>query len=345
MLALGPPIEPMLARLSRELPTGADVRYEPKWDGFRCVAFCDGDEVDLRSRNDRPLGRYFPEVVAALRRLPCPAVLDGELLATVGGRADFAALMARLHPAPTRVERLARETPATLFVFDVLAVGADDVRDLAFGDRRRRLKGLLAGARPPVTLSPVTDDPVTAAGWLHAPAGSAVDGVIAKRVGDPYRPGRRQLLKVKQERTADCVVAGFRLFAGDPVVGSLLLGLYDDARILRHVGVVTSFAKRRRTELVEELAPLIVPLAEHPWRRGFALEGGPMGRLAGAAGRWSPDMPLDWVPLRIERVAEVAYTQLDGVRFRHPATFCRWRPDRDPSSCQLDQLRDVAAAS
>jgi ATP-dependent DNA ligase len=335
--AVVPPIAPMLAKLARELPIGDDVVYEPKWDGFRCLAFVDADgTVDLRSRNDRPLARYFPEVVAALGAV-APVVLDGELVVATDGRADFAALMGRLHPASSRVERLAVETPAVFLAFDVLAVGDDDLRPRPYRERRPRLEAVLAEVPQPVVLSPATRDADLARAWLAAAPGSAIDGVVVKRAGDPYAPGKRALVKVKHERTADCVVAGFRLYGGEAAVGSLLLGLYDgDA--LRHVGVVTSFPRARRVELLGELAPLVVPVEAHPWRDGFALEGGPMGRLPGAAARWAPGMSLDWAPLRIERVAEVAYTQLDGIRFRHPALFRRWRPDRDPASCRIDQL-------
>jgi ATP-dependent DNA ligase len=341
--AVIPPIAPMLARLSRDLPRGDDVRYEPKWDGFRCLAFFDARDVDLRSRNDRPLARYFPEIVAGVRQLPTAAVLDGELLAFVAGTADFAALMGRLHPSASRVARLAVETPAVFVAFDVLSLADEDLRALPFDERRRRLESLLTSADPsardPVLLSPVTADPDGASEWLDA-VGTEIDGVIAKRAGQPYQPGRRALVKVKREHTVDCVVAGFRLFAGEATVGSLLLGLYD-VGTLRHVGVVTSFDRDARRDLYAELVPLAVALENHPWRDGFALEGGPMGRLRGAAGRWTPDMPLDWVPLRPERVVEVAYTQRDGIRFRHPAQFRRWRPDRDPSSCSIDQLLDA----
>ena len=238
---------------------------------------------------------------------------------------------------------MAVETPACFLAFDVLSIGTQDLRPAPFADRRRQLEELLAGVDHPVVLSPSTADLETAEAWLASADRRGFDGVVAKRMDDPYQPGKRLMIKVKRERTADCVVAGFRLYAGQPSVGSLLLGLYEGDE-LRHVGVVTSFTKARRQQLVEELAPLIAPLEEHPWRAGFALEGGPMGRLVGAAGRWTPDMPLDWVPLRIERVAEVAYTQLDGTRFRHPATFRRWRPDRDPGGCSIDQLLEEARA-
>jgi ATP-dependent DNA ligase len=248
--------------------------------------------------------------------------------------------MARLHPAASRVERLSVETPAVLIAFDALGIGAHDLRSSPFAVRRARLEPLLAQPPQRLALSPVTADADRAGEWLAA-SGTEIDGVVAKRCSGVYQPGKRALVKVKLERTADCVVAGFRLFADEPSVGSLLLGLYE-GETLRHVGVVASFARARRVELFAELAPLAIPLACHPWRRGFALEGGPMGRLRGAAGRWTPDMPLDWVPLPSELVAEVAYTQLDGIRFRHPAQFRRWRSDRDPRSCTVDQLREAA---
>lgn len=336
-LPLRPPVPPMLARLARELPIGPDIVYEPKWDGFRCVAFCAGDDIDLRSRNDRPLSRYFPEVVAALRTLPRPAVIDGELVIADATGADFATLMSRLHPAASRAERLATEHPASFIAFDLLSDGDQVLLDAPQRVRRNRLERLLADAPQALSLTPATSAATTAADWLRASPTSPIDGVVAKDATAPYEPGRRALVKVKLERTADCVVAGARPFRDEAVVGSLLLGLFDEGALV-HVGVASSFTMARRRELVEELAPLTVPLRDHPWRDGFALEGGPMGRLGGAAARWSPDMPQDWVPLRLERVAEVSYTQLDGTRFRHPARFCRWRPDREPASCTVDQL-------
>jgi ATP-dependent DNA ligase len=327
----------MLARLARELPVGTDVVYEPKWDGFRCLAFCERDDIDLRSRNDRPLSRYFSEVVSALRTLPRSAVIDGELVVAGDEGSDFATLMSRLHPAASRAERLAAEHPATFIAFDLLAEGSEVLLDLPQRARRERLERLLAHASEALSLTPATTDVSTANGWLRASSTSAIDGVVAKDAAAPYEPGRRALVKVKLERTADCIVAGVRPFGDQSVVGSLLLGLFDGGTLL-HVGVASSFTMARRRELVEELAPLNTPLRDHPWRHGFALEGGPMGRLGGAAARWSPEMAQDWVPLRLERVAEVSYTQLDGIRFRHPARFCRWRPDRDAASCTVEQL-------
>jgi ATP-dependent DNA ligase len=329
----------MLGRLARELPSDGHV-YEPKWDGFRCLAFRDGDEVDLRSRHGRPFARYFPELTAALRAVAARRfVLDGEVLVPAAEGFDFAALMARLHPAASRVERLAAETPATFVAFDVLAVGGELLLERPTTERRARLELLMADPPAPLRLTPQTADPAVARGWLERTAGTAIDGVMAKPAGAPYRPGARAMLKVKPERTADCVVAGFRGSPDpEPVVTSLLLGLHDDAGRLEHVGVASSLGRARGRELLAELDPLLAPLAGHPWEHGFLVEGGPMGRLKGAAGRWTPDMPMDWLPVAPVRVCEVAYEQLDGRRFRHPGRFRRWRPDRDPASCRLDQL-------
>jgi ATP-dependent DNA ligase len=328
----------MLARLARELPAG-DYLYEPKWDGFRCLAFAAGAGIDLRSRNQRPLARYFPELVRALSALPRQAVLDGEIVIARPDGAGFEALLARLHPSPARVERLARETPAALVAFDLLAEGGEDLRALPFAERRARLPRLLAGAPPALLLTPATEDPERARAWLAWPPGSGIDGVVAKRRDLPYSSGRRTLVKVKRERTVECVVAGFRTYAGEPLVASLLLGLWDGAGALVHVGVASSFPDADRRALFELLAPARVRLAGHPWERGFNVGSGPVGRLAGAAGRWDPaEMTLDWTALAPERVAEVACDQLDGLRFRHPARFVRWRPDREAGSCGVGQL-------
>ena len=331
-------IRPMLARLARELPLG-DYLYEPKWDGFRCLAFREGAEVDLRSRNDRPLARYFPEVVAGLLALREERfVLDGELVVAREDELDFVALLARLHPAPSRVERLRAETPASFVGFDLPAVGGEDLRGRPFAERRARLEALLANARPPLALTPLTEDAEVARGWLER-----FEGVVAKERGLRYEAGRRAMVKVKRERTADCVVAGFRWLVDRPLPSTLLLGLYGPDGELRHVGVAGGFAQRLRQELLEGLAPLVVPLAGHPWERGFLLEGGATGRFKGSAGRWAPGMEMDWVPVAPRLVAEVVYDQLDALRFRHPARFLRWRPDRDPESCTLEQLDEPAA--
>ena len=333
----------MLGRLERELP-GDGFLFEPKWDGFRCLVFRDGAGVDLRSRHDRPLARYFPEIVVGVRALASErVVLDGELVVVNPAGFDFAALMARLHPAASRVERLRRETPAAFVAFDILALGDDDVRERPFAERRALLADVLAGASPPVHLTPVTRDREIAAGWLERFQGAGIDGVVAKHEALRYEPGVRAMVKVKQERAADCVVAGFRWLAEKPLPSSLLLGLYDEAGALQHVGVASSFTERQRRLLLEELAPLVGPLEGHPWEHGFLAGGSPMGRLKGAAGRWTPDMERDWVPLAPVRVCEIGYDQLDADRFRHPARFRRWRPDREPDSCTFAQLEAAPA--
>jgi ATP-dependent DNA ligase len=336
------PIEPMLARLTRSLPIGDEWRYEPKWDGFRALVARDDDAVELWSRNRRPLGRYFPELVDAVHHdVRDGVVLDGEIVVVTEHGADFAALMGRLHPAASRAARLAREQPAHLVLFDALADGGVDLRDRTFDTRRHTLEALASKEPTRVTVTPLTRDPVTAQHWLEAPPGSGIDGVVAKHAESTYEPGRRAMVKVKAERTMDCVVAGARTF-DDGGVASLLLGLYDRG-VLRHVGVASSMGKSLRAQLRRDLEPFATDLATHPWARGFALEGGPMGRLKGAAGRWTPDLPLDWVPIAPVRVCEVAYDQVDGHRLRHPARFRRWRPDRDPESCTVEQLVDARA--
>jgi ATP-dependent DNA ligase len=332
----------MLAELRRELPAG-DWFFEPKWDGFRALCARDGDAVEIHSRHGRPLARYFPEVVDALRRVDANSfVIDGELVPRDVGR-GFAALMMRLHPAESRTAQLSVETPADLVAFDLLRVGDEDLLPMPFHERRARLESVLADAPTGVALSPVTRDPAVAAAWLGA-AHPGIDGVMVKDPVGPYLPGRRAMVKVKRERTADCVVAGFRVLAGVPRVGSLLLGLYGTDGDLRHVGVATGFSEARRTELLETLTPLIATLESHPWEAGFGLGRSPLGRLPGAAGRWDPAMTMDWVPVAPDLVAEVAYTAADGERFRHPARFRRWRPDRDPRSCTFDQLEGAARA-
>jgi ATP-dependent DNA ligase len=331
-------LRPMLARLARAVPVDGYL-YEPKWDGFRCLAFRDRNVVDLRSRNQRPLARYFPELIEALLALPEPHfVLDGEVLATKEGRFDFEALLARLHPAATRVRRLGRETPASLVAFDLVEVNGKQLRDRPFVKRRSLLERLIAHGAPPLFLTPLSDDHELACRWLQEWDGPGIDGVVAKHRELRYGPGRRWMIKVKRERTAECVVAGFRWFADRPMLSSLLLGLYDDG-ILRHVGLASSFSVQRRSELLEVVRPYVTTLAGHPWEQGFLLTGGSLGRLRGAAGRWSADeMELDWSPLAPELVCEVAFDQVDDHRFRHPARFRRWRSDRDPRSCTVEQI-------
>jgi ATP-dependent DNA ligase len=329
----------MLARLERELP-GDGYLYEPKWDGFRGLAFRVGQEVDLRSRNQRQLGRYFPELVDALLGLPAKRViLDGEIVAVSDSGPDFVALLARLHPSASRVERLRRETPALFIAFDLIEVEDDDLRGYPFRARRALLERLFAKARPPLVLTPLTDDRDEAERWLETYQGAGVDGVVAKHEKLRYEEGARRMVKVKRERTADCVVAGVRWYVDQKLPSSLLLGLYDDDGELCHVGVASSFTQAARQQLLESLAPHVVPLEGHPWQHGFLLGGNPTGRLAGAAGRWSPgEMEQDWTPLAPELVCEVQFDQLDAHRLRHPARFRRWRPDRDPRSCMLEQL-------
>ena len=327
----------MLARLADELPD--DALYEPKWDGFRAIAFRDGDAIDIRSRHDRPLARYFPELVDALRALEVTTfAVDGEIVVIGPSAFDFGSVMLRLHPSESRVRALAQRTPATFIAFDLIAVDGDDLRGSPFVERRARLEALLANAPHELVLTPITDDARAAREWLRTGNGSGIDGVVAKPRDLLYRPGVRAMTKVKPHRTADCVVAGYRETAeGD--VASLLLGLYDGDGTLRHVGVTSAFTARQRRDLARELEPLVTRLAGHPWERGFGLGGHPAGRLGGSAGRWDPQvMALDWVPLRTERVAEVRYDVIDAGRFRHPTRFLRWRPDREPRSCTFAQL-------
>jgi ATP-dependent DNA ligase len=333
----------MLARLARELPRDGYV-YEPKWDGFRCLAFREGSAIDLRSRNQRPLGRYFPELIEGLLELPAdPFVVDGEIVVAGPTGSDFEALLRRLHPAASRVERLRAETPASLIAFDLIAKGPDDLRDEPFARRRALLEGLLAQAPPSVLLTPLTEDADVAAGWLDRYDGGGIDGVVAKHRDLRYEPGGRAMVKVKRERTVDCIVAGFRWFVDRPLPSSLLLGLYDGG-VLQHVGIASAFTAARRSELLEELRTHVTELEGHPWERGFQLGRSPTGKLPGAAGRWSPDeMPQDWTPVAPVLVCEVAYDHVDAYRFRHPARFRRWRPDLAPAECTLDQL-DAAPA-
>jgi ATP-dependent DNA ligase len=311
--------------------------YEPKWDGFRCIVFRDGDEVELGSRNERPLTRYFPDVVAAAREnLPERCVIDGEIVIANGPGLDFDLLTQRIHPAASRVNKLAAETPASFVAFDLLAVDDESLMAQPFSTRRDRLEQALASARPPVHITPATDSIDLAHDWFEHFEGAGLDGVVAKSPGLPYQPDQRVMVKVKHERTADCVVAGFRWHKTGGVVGSLLLGLYDDGGTLQHVGVCAAFSLARRKQLVEELEPYrMADGAEHPWSHGDAADG---DRRPGAESRWSAGKNLSWVPLRPDLVCEVAYDHMEGDRFRHTAQFRRWRPDRDPSTCTYAQL-------
>ena len=336
-----PPIEPMLAKLAEALPETGDFLYEPKWDGFRAIVFRSESDVYIQSRDLRPLDRYFPELHdALLNGLPERCVIDGEIVIATDHGLDFDALQLRLHPAASRVAKLAKDTPSAFVAFDLLAIGGEDLRQAPQDDRRARLERALADASPPIHLTPATRDPAIAAEWLSRFEGAGLDGVIVKPRGSVYEPGKRAMIKVKHARTADCVVAGFRWHKagkGD-LVGSLLLGLYDDRGHLHHVGVTSSFTMGRRRELAEELAPLRErALDDHPWR-DWADAGGESTRMPGGQSRWSAGKDLSWEPLRIERVCEVKYDHMQGPRFRHAAVFLRWRPDKQPADCRYDQL-------
>lgn len=338
-LAVKPPVEPMLAKLADELPAGAYL-YEPKWDGFRAIVFRSEDDVYLQSRDSRPLDRYFPELHdLLLERLPRNCVVDGEIVIATARGLDFDALQLRLHPAASRVEKLAKETPASFVAFDVLATRGRNLMEESQAVRRAALEKLLANVERPVYLTPVTRDRSIALDWLTRFEGAGLDGVIAKPDSGAYLPGKRAMFKVKHARTAECVVAGYRSHkSGKDAVGSLLLGLYDDEGVLQHVGVTSSFTMAMRRQLVKELAPLRAnAMDDHPWREwaGAAAES---SRMPGAQSRWSAGKDLSWEPLRIERVCEVKYDHMQGDRFRHAAIFLRWRPDKQPQDCRYDQL-------
>jgi len=344
--AIAPPIEPMLAKLADELPSGGTFLYEPKWDGFRAIVFRAGSDVFIQSRDLKPLDRYFPELHATfIDQLPDGCVIDGEIVIATPRGLDFDALQMRLHPAASRVAKLAKESPAEFVAFDLLAVGGRDVRAAPQAERRVLLEQLLAGVPSPIHLTPVTRDRAVAVEWLARFEGAGLDGVIAKPEQGTYQPGKRAMLKIKHARTADCVVAGFRWHkAGkDELVGSLLLGLYDDAGKLHHVGVTSSFTMARRKELAAELAPLRErALERHPWREWAEASGSETTRMPGGQSRWSAGKDLSWEPLRIERVCEVKYDHMQGDRFRHASTFQRWRFDKAPGDCRYDQLEVTA---
>jgi ATP-dependent DNA ligase len=339
----------MLCKLSHTIPEG-EWMYEPKWDGFRCLVFKDGDAITLQSRETKPLERYFPELIEPLRAsAPARCVLDGEIVIATGGALDFDALLQRIHPAASRIKELAARTPASYVAWDLLALDDDDLRAMPQAERRAALERALADAKPPVFVTPMTRDPVVAADWFSRFEGAGFDGIIAKPPGAAYQPGKRGLVKVKHDRTADCVVAGFRWYKGgkDKLVGSLLLGLYDGEGKLHHVGVTSAFTQARRAELATELAPLRENALEgHPWRdwAEFADEEMPEQRQPGATSRWNRGKDLSWEPLRIELVVEVGYDHLQGDRFRHSGKFHRWRPDRRPADCRYDQLEVTPAA-
>ncbi|MFJ7134556.1 MULTISPECIES: ATP-dependent DNA ligase [Streptomyces] len=340
-LPVMPPVKPMLAKSVARIPPG--MQYEAKWDGFRAIVFRDGDEVELGSRTGKPLTRYFPELVEAVReRLPERCVMDGEIVIAREGHLDFDALTERIHPADSRVRTLAGRTPASFVAFDLLALGDESLLEVPQTERRERLAGVLEGVRPPVHLAPATTDIDVARGWFEQYEGAGLDGVIAKPPALRYRQDERAMFKIKHERTADVVVAGYRLHKSGPVVGSLLLGLYDDEGRLQHVGVSAAFSMKRRAELIEELEPLRMDdVTGHPWASWADESAHESARLPGAPSRWSGRKDLSWVPLRPERVAEVAYDHMEnGRRFRHTARFRRWRPDRTPESCVYGQLEE-----
>ena len=350
-LPVNPPVEPMLAKLTAAIPDGDGWLYEPKWDGFRTLVFRDGDDVYLQSRDLRPFNRYFPELPPLLRELPAPrVVLDGEIVIATDGGLDFEALLLRIHPAASRVAMLASQTPAAFVAFDLLAVDDDDLMQRPFADRRARLEEVMRGAPGSVHLTPASTDRAQAQDWFDRFEGAGLDGVIGKRLDAPYRPGVREMVKVKHLRTADCVVPGFRWHKNGPgtMVGSLLLGLYAADGRLQHVGVTSSFTNEERRRLVSFLEPYrAASLEGHPWadwavaEQEAALAG---RRLPGATSRWNRGKDLSWEPLRPELVCEVAFDHLQGDRFRHATTFRRWRPDRSPADCRYDQLEETPAA-
>ena len=345
-----PPIAPMLSRAADGLPGGEGWQFEPKWDGFRTLVFRDDEEILLQSRDERPMNRYFPELIEPLRAiLPERCVLDGEVVIVGKAGLDFEALLLRIHPAASRVKLLAEQTPASYVAWDLLALDAEDLRAKPLAERRERLERELAGAKPPVHLSPVTRDRALARDWFGRFEGAGLDGVMAKRLDEPYKAGERTMIKVKHRRTADCVVAGFRWHKNGPgtLVGSLLLGLHDEEGTLHHVGVTAAFTTAVRKQLVTELASLREnALDGHPWR-GWAEaeeEAAARGqRLPGASSRWNRGKDLSWEPLRPERVCEVAYDHMQGTRFRHAAQFVRWRPDKRPEECRYNQLEVIPA--
>jgi ATP-dependent DNA ligase len=342
---LAPPIEPMLAKLADALPAVGGFIFEPKWDGFRAIVFRTKGDVYIQSRDLRPLDRYFPELHQALiDRLPEGSVVDGEIVIVTPQGLDFDALQLRLHPAASRVAKLAKESPASFVAFDLLAVEGRSLLDTEQHERRAQLERLLSGVEPPLYLTPMTRERSVAAEWLERFEGAGLDGVVAKPADATYEPGKRAMLKIKHVRTADCVVAGFRWHKAVPdAVGSLLLGLYDDRGTLHHVGVTSSFTIAARKALVAELEPLRKSaLASHPWRSWATPEGGGQ-RMPGGQSRWSAGKDLSWEPLRIERVCEVKYDHLQGDRFRHATTFLRWRPDKSPADCRYDQLEVTPA--
>ncbi len=347
---MNPPILPMLAKRVEQLPMGGSWLFEPKWDGFRALVFRDGDEVLIQSRDEKPLNRYFPELIEPLQsELPPRCVLDGEIVVVKNAALDFDTLQLRLHPAASRVKLLSQEIPASIVFFDLLSEGSRDLRGEPFESRRHELESVLSSAAPPIHLTPATYDSGVASDWFRRFEGAGLDGVMAKSVSGTYEPNKRVMLKVKHERDCDCVVAGFRWYKkGERTeVGSLLLGIFDDSGTLQHVGVCASFAAEKRCELTEYLAPYRQDaLASHPWRHWAERElasGEGEHRMPGGQSRWSQGKDLSWEPLRPELVVEVAYEHMQGARFRHMAHFRRWRTDKKPGDCTYAQLEVVPA--
>lgn len=348
-LIFQPPVLPMLAKRVEEIPAAGEWIFEPKWDGFRTLVFKDGDEILMQSRDEKPLNRYFPEMIEPLRaQLPRQCVLDGELVIAREGRLDFDALQLRIHPAASRVKMLARETPASVVFFDALCEGKRDLRGEPFEKRKARLEAMLREAKAPVHLTPATRERTVAQDWFRRFEGAGLDGVVAKAVNGVYEADKRVMLKVKHERDCDCVVAGFRWYkeSAGKAIGSLLLGLYDEHKVLQHVGVCASFTAEKRRELVKFLEPWRKnALRDHPWKGWAEADGGSGtggGRMPGAQSRWSQGKDLSWEPLRPELVVEVAYEHMQSGRFRHMAQFRRWRKDKAPKACTFEQL-EVAA--
>jgi ATP-dependent DNA ligase len=344
-LPVDPPILPMLAKRVGELPREGSWIFEPKWDGFRALIFRDGEEIFIQSRDEKPLNRYFPELLEPMQsQLPARCVLDGEIVVAKNGALDFEALQLRIHPAASRVKLLSQEIPASVVFFDLLAEGDRDLRSMPFEGRRQELESLLLTADPPIHLTPATGEMTVATDWFRRFEGAGLDGVIAKPISGTYESNKRVMLKVKHERECDCVVAGFRWHKKGEraAVGSLLLGLFDDSGVLQHVGVCASFTEKVRHELVEYLAPYRNDaLAAHPWKHWATQELANGHRIPGAQSRWSHGKDLSWEPLRSELVIEVAYDHMQGNRFRHTAQFRRWRLDKKPSQCTYEQLEVV----
>jgi ATP-dependent DNA ligase len=349
-LPFAPPLAPMLSSAADALPGGTGWQFEPKWDGFRTLVFRDGDELLLQSRDEKPMNRYFPELVAPLAAaLPARCVVDGEIVIVGAAGLDFEALLLRIHPAASRVKLLAAESPASFVAWDLLALDDEDLRPRPLAERRERLEQVLSAEARRVHLSPATRDRAMAEDWFHRFEGAGLDGVMAKRLEAPYRAGERTMIKVKHQRTADCVVAGFRWHKKGPgtMIGSLLLGLYDEDGTLHHVGVTSAFTDAVRKQLVTELAPLREhALDGHPWRDWAEAEehaNGKEQRMPGGSSRWNRGKDLSWEPLRPERVCEVTFDHMQGTRFRHAAHFVRWRTDKRPEDCRYDQLEVTPA--